>query len=201
MNKALIAGLTVVAATALSACGSSGGSPSAHNSSPNTAAASTPPPAAGGSGAAAVKAAIKAEILASQASSATNPFKMNASQADCTANAIVDAVGVDKLRAYGLLNADGKVTGKKFNAARFSTADATVVVNGIFNCVGDNTFAAAMRHSIEAGFASKATAAQRACLESKLTVAAMKRVIIAEISGQTAAVTQLTTAIEACMVH
>jgi len=198
MNKMLIGAVSLVAAVTLTACGSS----SNNNASNNTSPSSTPTMSGGGgggSGSDAVKALIKAEILKSQSGSATNPFRMNDTQAGCTAKAVVDAVGVEKLHTYGFLTADNKLTGKKFTTSRFSVADATAVVNALFSCVGDTSFTNLMTREISASLPANLPAAQRSCIESKLTVAAIKRVIIAELSGQTNAAAQLTTAIEACM--
>ncbi|MGN6161016.1 MAG: hypothetical protein ACTHOG_04855 [Marmoricola sp.] len=201
MNKVLIGAVSVVAATMLTACGSSpkATSTTASTSASPTVTSSSTAPSTGGSGADAVKALVKAEILKNQRATAANPFRMSDAQAGCTANAIVDALGVHKLHAYGLITADDKLTGKRLAATKFSVADATAVVNALFSCVGNGSFTDLMKREINARLPATLPAAQRACIAGKLTVPAVKHVLIAELSGQADATAQLTTAIEACM--
>lgn len=193
MKKILICAVSLLAATTLTACGSSNNSPSSNGTSPASG-------SGGGSGSDAVKAEIKAKIMADQTgSSASDPFRMDAAKAECTANAVVDALGVDKLRAYGLITADDKLTTKKFNATQFSTADATAVVDALFQCVGGANFASTMQHEIDASLPASMPASARSCIERKLNVAAVRTVIIAELSGHGTAVTQLESSVMSCM--
>ena len=198
MNRFLAGTISALALTTLTACGSSSPASSTGNSS-SPSVSPTSAQNTGGSGAAAAEAAIKADILANESTSATNPYRMNDAQAGCVANTIVNAIGVDKLHSYGLLTADNKVTTKKFSATRFSVADATVVVDGIFQCVGNSELTSMMKKAIDSSLPATMTAAQRTCIEGKITVSAVKTVLIGEISGNTAAITQLESSVEACM--
>jgi len=166
MNKLLMGAATVVAATALTACGSSSSGNPAND---------------------AAKAAIKAEIL-QQAATANGPFKMNDSQAQCTANSVVDTLGVQKMQTYGVLTADNnKATGKNINQVTLSTADATSVVNGIIGCVGNDTFTTLLKTEIDASLPATMSASQKSCIDSKFTLDVLKPVIIGQLSGHPAA--------------
>lgn len=193
MNKMLICAVGLAAAFTLTACGSSNNSPSSSSSSNSPAAGS------GGSGSDALKAEIKAKILQDQTGSASDPFRMDAARAECTANGVVDALGVDKLRSYGLITSDNKLTTKKFNATHFSTADATTLVDVLFQCVGGSTFASTIQHEIDASLPATMPSSVRTCIESKLNVATVKSVIIAELSGHNSAVAQMETSVTSCM--
>lgn len=192
MKKMLICAVSLVAAVTMTACGSSHNSPSSNSSSPSSG-------SGGGSGNDALKAEIKAKILADQTGSATDPFRMDAAKAECTANAVVDALGVDKLRSYGLITADNKLTTRKFTTTHFSTADATTVVDVLFQCLGGSTFTSTIQHAIESGLPATMPSSVRTCIESKLNVAAVKNLIIAELSGHGTAGAEMDASITACM--
>lgn len=198
MNKVLIGAFSLVAAATLTACGSSGGGKAATNPSSPSTPSSSAPAASGGSGSDAAKAAIAADIL-KNAGGTSSPFAVSKAQANCVADAAVNTIGLDKLHTYGLLTADNKVTGKKLTAVGLSTADATTVVNAYFSCVGNTQFTNMFKQEVTSKLPASLTAKQRACFEGKVTIDAVKRLAIADLTGQTAATTQFEQSLAACM--
>lgn len=159
MIKVLSGTVCVVAAFALSACGSS--APSAADTA---------------------TASLKAELLQQSASSAS-PFTFTDSQAQCTASRVVSTVGTSALQHYGLVNAENKATKKTLDDTTLSAKDATTVVNAIIDCLGSSNFTRALTDAVSKNIKGTKTVTQRACLESKLTAATLKPMLIATLSG------------------
>ncbi|HWU33134.1 MAG TPA: hypothetical protein VN108_09680, partial [Marmoricola sp.] len=104
-------------------------------------------------------------------------------QASCAANAIVNALGVSKIRAYQLVTADDKANSESLGQARLSTGDATKVVDGIFTCVGGATIARLMTHVLQTSMPSTVTLRVRTCMERKITPAVLREFAITQLSG------------------
>ena len=163
MSRVLTGTACAIAVIALSACGSS--APSAADTA---------------------TASFKAELIHQSASSAS-PFAFSDAQAQCTAHRVVTSVGTAPLQSYGLLNAENQATSKTLNDARLSAKDATSVVNAIIDCLGSANVTKALSDAIGKTIKGARTAAQRTCLESKLTIKALKPMLIATLSGDQAA--------------
>jgi hypothetical protein len=64
-----------------------------------------------------------------------------------------------------------------------SEKDAAAVVNAIIDCLGETTVTKALSSAVNKSLTGSRTAAQRACIESKLTLTALKPVLIDTLSG------------------
>jgi hypothetical protein len=175
MSKVVIGAVCVVTAISLTACGSSG--PSANDTA---------------------TASLKAELLQQSASSAS-PFTFSDSQAQCAASRVVTSVGTSALQHYGLLNAENKATSKTLDSSTLSTGDATAVVNAIVDCLGSANFSKALTDAVSKNIKGTKTAAQRACLEGKLTVAVLKPMLISTLSGDQSAAGTFAQNLASCM--
>lgn len=175
MRKVLNGTVCVIAAVSLAACGSS--KPSAVDTA---------------------TASLKAELLRQSASSAS-PFTFSDAQAQCAASRVVTSVGTPALQRYGLLNAENKATSKTLDDSTLSTGDATAVVNAIVDCLGSPTFTRALTDAVSKNIQGSRTAAQRACLEGKLTIAVLKPMLIATLSGDQSAATTFAQNLASCM--
>lgn len=164
MKRSLLAALCALLALSSSACGGGKGDAAARTAT----------------------ASLQAELL-QQSASGASAFRFSAGQAQCTASRVVDAVGTTRLRSYGLLDAENKATTKTLDDTTLSTKDATAVVNAVIDCLGSDTFTSTLRTAVGKSFSTAKTAAQRACLESKLTIATLKPMLIATLSGDHAA--------------
>lgn len=187
MGKILTGAVCVVAAVSLSACGSSKSSttpsPSASSHSQTSTQLAT--------------ASLRDELLL-QSSTTASPLTFSSSQAECTARQVIAAVGVDMLRTYGLLNTQYQATAKTLDQVTLSRADATSVVNAFIACLGQNNFAQAMSRAVTSSITGAHTAAQHSCLMGKLTVAALKPMLIDSLSGNRQAATQFYAGLLTC---
>ncbi|MGN6161015.1 MAG: hypothetical protein ACTHOG_04850 [Marmoricola sp.] len=164
MKRPLLAALCVIVALTSTACG--GGQ---HHVS----------------GASAATASLKAELLRQSASKAS-PFTFSDTQAQCTASRIVSAVGTSSLQQYGLLTSANQTTSKTLNDTTLSAKDAGSVVNAIIDCLGEANVTEALTAAVSRSLKGARTAAQRACLTSKLTIAALRPMLIDTLSGNQA---------------
>lgn len=180
-RTSLIGALCVVAALSLTACGSAPTNDSASNSGTTTAIAS-----------------FKAQLL-EQSTQHTSPFTFDDSSAQCVARTVVDAVGLQQLQDYELLDANNTATDKTLDEVTMSTADASAVVNGLVDCLGVKEFNAALKNAVTSSITGKGAAAQRACLTTKLTADALKPMLIASLSGDAQAATAFNAELAACL--
>lgn len=177
MKRSLLAALCAVLALTSSACGGGG------QQNPAVATAST---------------SLESELL-QQSASGVSPFKFSAAQAACTTSGVVNGVGTARLQTYGLLNAENKATAKTLDDTTLSTKDATSVVDAIIGCLGSANFTAALQRAVTKNITGTKTAAQRACLEDKLTVALLRPMLIATLTGDHASAVSFTQALLSCM--
>lgn len=175
MSKVPNATVCAIAALSLAACGSS--TPSASDTATTS---------------------LKTELMQQSASSAS-PFTFSDTQAQCTASRVVNAVGTTGLRTYGLLNSENKATTKTLDGTTLSAKDATAVVNAIIDCLGSANFTTALTTAVSKSITGAETASQRACLESKLTTAALKPMLIATLSGNQGAAQAYTQSLLTCV--
>lgn len=174
MSRVLVGSVCAIAAVSLSACGTS--APSAADTA---------------------TASFKAELL-QQSISAASPFMFTPAQAQCAASRVVSAVGTPALQRYGLLDAQNKATTKTLDSTTLTAQDATSVVNAIIDCLGSANFTKALTTAIDKTIKGTQTAAQRACLESKLTAARLKPMLIATLSGNQGAAQVFAQGVIAC---
>lgn len=174
MSKVLTAAIGVVAALTLAACGSSD------------------------QAATAATASIKSELLQQSASGAT-AFKFSDGQAQCAASTIVKNVGTKNLQHYGLLDDKFQGTPKTLDDVTMSKGDATTVVNALIDCLGEANFTQALADAVNKTITGNQAQAQRDCLKSKLTATALRPMLIATLSGDTAAAQKFVTEITSCI--
>ncbi|MBY5164306.1 hypothetical protein [Salsipaludibacter albus] len=98
---------------------------------------------------------MSAAILASQSAAGVEDTGMDIAyteqEADCIAQEIVDGVGEDALREYGVVTADGRVV-EVMEDVVYSEADAGVIADGILGCSDlAETMRASMAEQIGAG--------------------------------------------------
>lgn len=143
-------------------------------------------------------ASLKSELL-QQSASAASPFTFTDGQAQCAASKVVGSVGTVRLQKYGLLNAQNRATAKTLDSTRLTAPDATAVVSAIINCLGPANVTRALADAVGRSLPGSRTARQRACLESKLTVAALKPMLIDTLTGQQAAAQAFYASLASCI--
>ncbi|HWU33135.1 MAG TPA: hypothetical protein VN108_09685 [Marmoricola sp.] len=136
--------------------------------------------------------------LVRQSSAASGPLKFNATQSSCAATRVVSAVGADKLRTYGLLSNAYRPTSKTLDDVTMSKADATSVVDAFIDCLGASTFTRYLADAVTSSVQGANTASQRTCLQDKLTVTALKPMLINTLSGDKQAATQFYAGLLTC---
>lgn len=93
--------------------------------------------------------AISDSIMKEQksAESRSQFFTMDRKDADCIGDGLVDKIGVDQLREYGLLTEDNKIKDNVTNL-KMSTADAESATDVLFDCTDvENMMQKAMERS------------------------------------------------------
>lgn len=173
MSKVLAAAIGIVAAASLAACGS--------DNATGTATAS-----------------LKAELL-QQSQSGASAFTFSDAQAQCTASRIAQEVGAKQLQQYGLLDAKNQTTPKTLDTTTMSAKDATTVVDAIINCLGEANFTKALADAVDKSIPDAKSQAQRDCLQSKLTIVALKPMLIASLSGDSAPAQKFSDALLSCV--
>lgn len=161
MRRILVAGLGAALVVSTAGCGST---------SHQDAAAQT------------ATSSLKAELL-HQSSASASAFTFTDAQAQCAASRVVNAIGTSGLQRYGLLSTENKATTKTLDDTTLSRADASTVVTAIIECLGAGTFTRDLTTAVSKSITGTQTASQRACLESKLTVDALKPMLIDTLSG------------------
>lgn len=176
MRNLATAAACVITALSVTACGSS-----STDSATRTATAS-----------------LKSELL-QQSASAASPFTFSDAQAQCAASKVVGSVGTARLQTYGLLNAQNQATPKTLDATTLSAADATAVVHAIVDCLGPANVTHALTAAVGKSLPGTRTAAQRACLESKLTIGALEPMLIETLSGHPTAAQTFYASLASCI--
>lgn len=151
----------VVAATSLAACGAS-----SHTSLSDHA-----------------KASVKALVLKDNSTANRDlPFNVNATQAGCFADKIVDAVGVPELQREGALDKKGNAVSTNNSTDHMPKAIAVKFVDSMYACVDQPTFVGGAKGLVSGGMTG-APAASIACVENKVTVPAARQVYLASLVG------------------
>lgn len=155
----------------------------------STAAPTTPPTdtetttaAAGGGGD--LVSQMAAAILASQSAAGVEDTGMDITyteeEADCIAQGVVDGVGEDALREYGVIAADGQVV-EVMEDVVYSEADAGVIADGILECSDlADTMRAAMSEQMGGGDDAMAT-----CMQDAIDDDVMREMLSASLQGTT----------------
>ncbi|MGZ4428114.1 MAG: hypothetical protein ACXVW2_00735 [Nocardioidaceae bacterium] len=180
MKRTLIAGIAAVLMIAVSACGggsSSGGSAS----SAQDAKASK---------------SISDAIMASQKGGAQQIIIVKRSEADCMGKGLVDKVGTDKLKSYGVLTKDLKTNPKKsFTQAKMSPADAHSAADVVSGCTNLKSM---MMQAMSSQLAS-APASVKTCIDNALNEQTLHDVYVKLFEGkQQAAGAEFTGPIQKC---
>lgn len=192
MRRSAVAVACLLATLSLAACGSS--KPS--TSQPGTSTAPSMPTLTDSNSRTAASALTNE--LVRQSSTASGPLKFSATQAECAATRVVSAVGADKLRGYGLLSSTYQPTSKTLDDVTMSKADATSVVNAFIDCLGASAFTQYLADAVSSSIQGANTTAQRTCLQNKLTVAALKPMLVNTLSGDKQAATQFYAGLLTC---
>ncbi|NUR07017.1 MAG: hypothetical protein HOQ45_08410 [Nocardioidaceae bacterium] len=109
--------------------------------------------------------AISASIMKEQKSSSQSSqfFTMDKKDADCIGNGLVDKIGVDQLREYGVLTKDNKTKDDVTNV-KMTTADAKSATDVLFTCTDvENMMQKAMSRS------GQVPAEMKACINKVMT--------------------------------
>lgn len=164
MKRTLIAGIAAVLMIAVSACGggsSSGGSAS----SAQDAKASK---------------AISDAIMSGQKSGQSKIITVKKSDADCIGKGLVDKVGTDQLKKYGVLTKSLK-TNKDLTQVKMSTNDATSAADVMSGCTD---LKGMMSQALNAQLASMPTAVKN-CINNALTESRLHDVFVKVFEGKT----------------
>lgn len=123
------------------------------------------------------KGAISAYLMQQQRSAGMMDLKEQ--EADCIADGMVDGVGVDQLKEYGLLKEDGTVD-KKADAPDLSKGDSEVVVDSMFDCTD---VMATMKEQLGQAMGG-AGAETTKCVQDALTREVVRDILVASFSGE-----------------
>jgi hypothetical protein len=138
------------------------------------------------------KAAIS-EYLVSQGGG--QMMQLEEGEADCIAGDMVDGIGVDQLKEYGLLNDDGTVN-EEAQTNEMSQEDSEVMVDSVFDCTD---VMGTMRDQLS-GAMGEQSPEVKACLEEALTEDLVRESLIANFSGDAqAAQEKLTAPLAECL--
>ena len=122
------------------------------------------------------KDAISTYLMDQQDTSQMLPLDQG--EADCIAGDMVDGIGVDQLKEYGLLDEEGAVPGNA-RVPDMSEGDAKVMVSAIFDCTD---VMATMQEELASAMGGQTPKVQR-CLEKALTEELVRGVLVATFSG------------------
>lgn len=106
-------------------------------------------------------------------------MELKKQEADCISDGMVEGVGVDQLKKYGLLKQDGTVN-KKAESPDLSQQDAEVVVDSMFECTD---VMATMKKQM-AQVTQNADPKTRKCVEDALGESVVRKVLVASFSGK-----------------
>lgn len=116
-------------------------------------------------------------------------------ESDCIADGMVDGIGVDQLKEYGLLNEDATVN-KDAETPKMSQKDAEVMVDSMFECTD---VMATMQEQLSSA-AGGQTPEVRTCLEDALDEEVVRGVLVGTFTGeQEQAQQDLMAALGACL--
>jgi hypothetical protein len=122
-------------------------------------------------------------------------LKVDEEQADCLAADIVDGVGVDQLKEYGILDDDGKVN-DDIEETELGEDDADTVSAALVDCIGAETIVE------EQVLQDEMTKAQRGCVKEAMTEDKLEELISVGFQGadeNDPAVQELREAMSTCM--
>lgn len=108
----------------------------------------------------------------------TQMLKLERGEADCISEGMVDGIGVDQLKEYGFLNEDGTVN-KDSQITDMSKDDSEAMVDSMFDC----TDVMKTMQSELASAMGEQTPEVQACLEDALTEDVVRKVLVANFSG------------------
>jgi hypothetical protein len=131
------------------------------------------------------KDSIKQAIIDDAKSDSSNPVN-NEQTAGCTANALVDKLGVSKLQGYGLIDKDGNAVKDKLKDANASKDDATSVVDAMITCVGTDKLSQSINESITKEEPNMPQAVKD-CMAKALDKDTIRNLMIAELEGKDSA--------------
>jgi hypothetical protein len=98
--------------------------------------------------------------------------------ADCIADGMVDGIGVDQLREYGLIDEDGEVV-EDARTTEMERGDAEVMVDAVFDCTD---VMATMQEELATAMGGQ-TPEVRECLEDALTEDLVREALVENFSG------------------
>jgi len=149
------------------------------------------------------KASIKAMLLKDQTtqSSGSNPLKFTDSQAGCVAGTAVDKIGLTELQAIGVVDKSNHAVENSLQAHKLTNADATKLVNAMFDCTGGGAVIVNKLQTAILTQAASAPASAQACIKNKITTDFTKQFMAAALSGstQTQGVQMLEGALAGCV--
>lgn len=180
MRKVLTGTICAIATVSLTACGSS---------NPNASSNANAPAMPSLSANAKIAATALAQELVKQSATSTSPLKFNSTQAECAASHVVSSVGEAKLQSYGLIDSTYRATDNTLDNVTMSKADATSVVTAFIDCLGESAFTQDLADAVSSSIPGATGASQRACLQNKLTAAALKPMLVSTLSGNQQAAT------------
>lgn len=144
------------------------------------------------------KASIKAMFVKDQKTDSATP-RMTDDQSGCIANTVVDKIGVKQLQADGMLDKKNNAVEQGLGNAKLSAADASKLVNAMFDCTnGGATIIASLKKEIHSS-AAGAPAAGLACIDSKITATFTKDLMKAIFAKDNAAAQALQASLATCM--
>ncbi len=147
----------------------------------------------GGNDDATAATSISDSIMQGQQAGNTQVLDVNRKGADCIGHRLVDKVGTDKLKKYGLLTSDLKMK-KDVTSVKMSPADANAAADTFFACT-DVMKMMRTAMSTNTGVSPEV----KACFDKALTKDAVHGMFVAMFSGKQAEATKnLTSALMKC---
>jgi hypothetical protein len=115
----------------------------------------------------------------------TGMMSLEREDAECLADRMVDGIGLDRLKEYGLLREDGTVNeNQDFTTIEMSTEDAETTVDALFRCTD---VMRVVREQMAQTPGAKDPEVQR-CLERAVSEQLVRKVLVGMFSGQGSAV-------------
>jgi hypothetical protein len=137
------------------------------------------------------------DAIVTQQKSAQGPAALLAirrKDADCVGKGLVDKIGTDKLKTYGVLTQDGKAK-KDVTEVKMSAADATAATDVLFGCVD-------VESRVERALAKSGTIAPdlRTCVNKVVNEKTLRSVFEDVFQGRQGAAQRLVGPITGCAV-
>jgi hypothetical protein len=105
-------------------------------------------------------------------------ISLNEEEADCISEDMVDGIGVDQLKEYGLLKEDGTVA-KNAEAGPMKEEDAEVMVDAMFECTD---VMATIKEELAASMGQQSDEVKQ-CFDDALTEEAVRGMLVATFTG------------------